>query len=257
MYTAYKIPSSSSVEQALQRAPRSPRFVDMVTGEPGIFDTRAAVVWDEQHLYVRFEIEEPFVEAKQTVRDSLVFLENDIELFIDGGDCYYELEVNALNTVYEVFFIWKDCYADFPNGEFDVHRRKAFTFAGDYDRAGATFWRGTHPRGARWAFLDFDLPGLQTSVKIDGYLNDRTRVSRGWQADLVLPWAGMKYLANGRSLPPRNADEWRFFFGRFEKLVVNDREVQPHPAWCWTAHGVYDTHMPERWTPVRFDTMAA
>jgi hypothetical protein len=24
-----------------------------------------------------------------TERDSLIFLDNDLELFIDGGDCYY------------------------------------------------------------------------------------------------------------------------------------------------------------------------
>jgi hypothetical protein len=42
------------------------------------------------------------------------------------------------------------------------------------------------------------------------------------------------------------------FFGRFEKLAPGGVEVQPHPAWCWNRHGVYDTHLPERWTYVHF-----
>jgi hypothetical protein len=42
------------------------------------------------------------------------------------------------------------------------------------------------------------------------------------------------------------------FFGRFEKLTAGGVEVQPHPAWCWNRHGVYDTHLPERWTYVHF-----
>ena len=62
----------------------------------------------------------------------------------------------------------------------------------------------------------------------------------------------MKHLANGRALPPKEGDEWACLFGRFEKLMLNGREVQPHPAWCWTPHGVYDTHRPEQWTTVVF-----
>jgi hypothetical protein len=239
------------------RFPRSPRFADMVSGEPGFFDTRAAACWDRENLYVHFWIEEPFIEAHLTERDSLIFLESDVELFIDGGDCYYEFEVNALNTIYEVFFIWQDAYHRYPAAEFDVLKRKALSFAGDYDRSGPTFWRGTHPRGARWAFLDWDFPGLKSSVAIDGHLNDRTKISRGWEVDVTLPWSGMTHLANGRSLPPRDGDLWRIFFGRFEKLMSGGQEIQPHPSWCWTPHGIYDTHLAEKWTPVVFSTQPA
>ncbi len=225
----------------------------MVSGEPCFFDTSAAALWDDHALHIKFWNEEPFVEAHLTERDSLVFLENDVEVFIDGGDCYYEFEVNARNTVYEVFFIWQDAFEKYAaEPEFDVLKRKGLTFGGDYDRAGETFWRGTHPRGLRWAFLDWDFPGMTSSVEVDGYLNDRTRVSRGWTATVSLPWAGMKHLANGRSLPPKEGDEWRIFFGRFEKLMTAGVEMSPHPAWCWTKHGVYDTHRPECWTRVVF-----
>jgi hypothetical protein len=248
-YTCYRTRTAPDWDAA----PRSPRFVDMVSGEPGFFDTRAAALWDDHALHIRFWIEEPFIEAHLTERDSLIFNESDVEVFLDGGDCYYEFEVNARNTVYEVFFIWQDAFERFQQEpEFDVLKRNAVTFGGDYDRAPATFWRGAHPRGLRWAFLDWDFPGLTSSTAIDGYLNDRTRISRGWQATVSLPWAGMKHLANGRALPPRDGDEWRIFFGRFEKLMSAGREVQPHPAWCWTQHGIYDTHRPECWTRVRF-----
>jgi hypothetical protein len=42
------------------------------------------------------------------------------------------------------------------------------------------------------------------------------------------------------------------FFGRFEKLEAAGAEIQPHPAWVWSPHGVYDTHLPERWPAVQF-----
>jgi len=38
------------------QAQRSARFADMVTGEPGLLDTRAAALWDNQNLYVHFWI---------------------------------------------------------------------------------------------------------------------------------------------------------------------------------------------------------
>lgn len=240
---------------AWKKAIRSPRFVDMVTGEPGYFDTRAAALWSDEALHIAFWIEEPFVEAALTERDSLVFNENDVEIFIDGGDCYYEFEINARGTVYEVFFIWKDAYR--RGGRFDVPEFdliSALTFGGDYDRTGATFWRGTHPRGPRWAFRNWDFPEMRSAVRVDGKINDRSVADKGWVAEIALPWAGMQWLANGRSLPPKDEDVWRIFFGRFEKLTPSGVEVQPHPAWCWNRHGVYDTHLPERWTYVHFSS---
>ena len=106
-----------------------------------------------------------------TERDGIVFAENDVEILIDGGDCYYEFELNAANTVYEVFFVWQDAYrrgGRFDVPEFDLLERKALSFGGDYDRQAASFWRGTHPRGPRWAFREWDLPGLRTAVHVDG-----------------------------------------------------------------------------------------
>ncbi|MEO6000650.1 MAG: carbohydrate-binding family 9-like protein [Chitinophagaceae bacterium] len=252
-YTCHKISTTIPVDGNLTKpewlnALKSNRFVDMVSGEPGLYDTRSAALWNDENLYFAFWAEEPFVTASQTERDSIVFLDNDLEIFIDGGDCYYELEVNAFNTVYESLFIWKDAYkkgGQFDVSDFDVHKHKAFTFAGDYDRTGNTFWWGKHPRGVRWAFLDYDMPGLKTAVNIEGTINDLTKVDKGWTLEIAIPWKSMHCLANGRSLPPEDGDAWRIFFGRFQKIMSSGMEVQPHPAWVMSKHGVYDTHIPE------------
>jgi hypothetical protein len=238
-----------------KNAVKSPRFVDMVNGEPALYDTRTSVLWDDQNLYIAFWAEEPFVIATQKERDSIIFLENDLEVFIDGGDCYYELEMSALNTVYEVFFIWKDAWkkgGKFDVPEFDVHKEKAMTFGGDYDRTGKDFWWGRHPRKLRWAFLDYDMPGLKTGVHVDGKINDPSHVDKGWTLEIAIPWKSMKWLANGRSLPPKEGDTWRIFFGRFQKMTPSGKEVEPHPAWAFNKHGLYDTHIPECFTYVHF-----
>ncbi len=238
-------------EPVWQRVPKSPRFVDMISGKPAFLNTRAAAVWDDQNLYVAFWVDEPFVSANVTKRDATVFRENDVEVFIDGIDSYYEFEANALNTIYEVFFIWKDAYASkFNIPEFDVLSADAFTFGGNHDRGVETFWRGTHPRGTRWAFPTWDFPGLQTAINIDGTLNLDTDIDRGWTMEIAFPWAGMKHLAGGRSLPPNQGDEWRIFFGRFEKLPVGNGVVSA--AWSWGRIGDRDNHIPERFTRVDF-----
>lgn len=257
-YTCYRIDSPIAIDGSLEKpawqmAPKSPRFVDMATGEPAILGTHAAALWDDENLYAAFWVEEPYPTAYLTERDSIIFTENDVEVFIDGGDCYYEFEINARNTVYEVFFIWRDAYARgsrFDVPEFDVFNPRALTFGGDYDRKPESFWFGTHPRGLRWAFLDWDMPGLRSAVQVQGALNDPSRPSKGWTVEIAFPWKGMRHLANGRSLPPSEGDVWSIFFGRFQQIAVGAGKA--NPAWCWTPHGVYDTHMPEKFTKIRF-----
>ncbi|MFM9910545.1 MAG: carbohydrate-binding family 9-like protein [Chitinophagaceae bacterium] len=259
-YKAKKITTSIVIDgnikkEVWQNAQWSHRFVDMVTADLGMYNTQTAILWNDTHLYIAFIAEEPFVEATQTERDSIVFLENDLEVFIDGGDCYYELEVNSANTVYEVFFIWKDAFtkgSKFDIPQFDVHHINAYTFGGDYDRTGATFWKGNHPRGIRWAFTNYDLPGLQTSVQIEGTLNDNSDIDKGWSLEIAIPWSSLGLLANGRSVPPANGDTWTMFLGRFQKLMTGGKEVQPHPATALNSHGIYDTHLPDKWSKIEF-----
>ena len=260
MYTCYRTPTALTIdgrldEPAWQAAPRSPRFVDVVSGAPGLYDSRAAALWDDDYLYIGFWIEEPWVKAAISERDALIFLENDVEVFIDGGDTYYEFEINALGTIYEVFFIWQDAYkrgGHFDTAEFDLLDQQAISFGGNHDRIGSYFWRGSHPRGLRWAFRNWDLPGLRSAVQIDGTLNDQTTPSKGWTVELAFPWVGMAALANGRSLPPQPGDEWRIFFGRYQQVELSG-SVQT-VGWAWQPIGSNDNHVPEKFTPVRFSS---
>ena len=261
-YTCLRAPTPIRIDGDLnkpiwQQAPKSKRFVDMVSGNPAPWDTRCAALWDDTNLYIAFWVEEPFLEASLTERDSTIFQENDIEVFIDGGDCYYEFEINALGTLYEVFFIWRDAYtrgSRFDVPEFDLMTRQAFSFGGDYDRTPASFWWGTHPRGPRWAFLDWDFPGLQSAVRVDGTLNDNRDIDKGWTVELAFPWSGMGWLRQGNTQPPQDGDFLRMLFARFQKMQAGGQEVQPHPAWVLNKHGIYDTHQPDCFSYVHFSS---
>ena len=240
-------------EQTWQKAHKSPRFVDMVTGEPGFWDTRMASVWDEYCLYIAFWIEEPNIRAEFTERDSPVYMENDVEVFIDGEDCYYEFQINARGTIYEVFYIWQDAYKTnrkFHIPEFDLVQRNVDIIGGFQDETRY----GRHPRGKRWAFMDWDFPGLKSAVQVEGTLNDSSDVDKGWTVELAFPWDGMKLLAGDRSIPPKNGDIWRLDFSRFELLHCNGIQFAHHPGWSFNKHGVYDSHIPECFTYVHFSS---
>jgi hypothetical protein len=198
-YTAYHVAQPIRIdgrldEPAWQRAPRSPRFRDILTGRPVIHDTRASVLWDDENLYIAYRVEEPLVHAKLTTNNSPIYTDNDVEFFVAGRDAYYEFEINAFNTTYEAFFIWADAYqaggfAQAP--EFERSRLRPFNGV-DYK---------THPRGGRLGNFDWHFPGKQTAVFIDGTINDDTDRDRGWTVELALPWKGMAWLAKaeGRS----------------------------------------------------------
>ncbi|HEY2943894.1 MAG TPA: hypothetical protein VGN09_15790, partial [Vicinamibacteria bacterium] len=58
-YTARRITEPIVLDGRLEEADwkaaeKSPRFADLVRGQPGIHDTRAAVLWDEDNLYVGY-----------------------------------------------------------------------------------------------------------------------------------------------------------------------------------------------------------
>jgi hypothetical protein len=257
MYECYQTPNKLIIDGDLtkpewQKALKSQRFVDVIGGNPGIYDTRSALLWDKDYLYVAFWCEEPYPQASIDQRDDLIWFENDIEVFIDGGDTYYELQVNALNTIYEVFYIWKDAYLNDIKyrQEFDILQHQGQSFGGNHDRSGRYFWVGSHPRGNRWAFRSWDLPGLKTAVKINGKLNDPTYISQGWTVEIAFPWSGLTWLANGRALPPMHNDVWRLFLGRYQKMLLNGQEV--HVGWAWDMIGTDDNHYPEKFTPICF-----
>lgn len=237
-------------EPSWQRAPKSSSFVDIVTGAPAWFDTRVALLWDDESLYFGFWAEETDVWGTLTERDSKIYEENDLEIFIAGRDAYYEFEINALNTVYEVFWIWKDILHPgstyYGRPEFDPATRRTITLDGVGGHV--------HPRGERWGFLDWDMPGLRTAIHVDGALNSRTKTDRGWTAEVAIPWRSLDLLAEGRSLPPLNGDVWRIDCSRFEKLGRNGELLDDCAGWTWNRHGHYDSHIPEAFPYVTFST---
>jgi hypothetical protein len=187
------------------------------------FRTRAKMLWDDKFFYVAAEMEEPHVWGTLTKHDSVIFHDNDFEVFIDpNGDTleYYEFEINALNTGWDLFL-------DKP-----------------------------YRQGGR-ARNDWEIPGLRTAVHIQGTLNDASDRDRGWTVEIAFPWKALGEFAH-KSAPPKPGEEWRINFSRVEwQHEVVDGKYQKIPKtkednWVWSPQGLINMHVPEKWGRVRF-----
>ena len=249
-YTARRTAAPIKVDGRLdesewQSVEWSPRFTDIITGGPVIHDTRAAVVWDDDYLYVAFRVEEPLVHATFTNHNDPIWQDNDVEVFIAGPDAYYECEINAFNTTYEVYFAWTNTL---KNSGLQEHPEFKDVKLTPFNGVGFK----NHPRGQRVGNFQAALPGLLKAVQIDGTINKDSDRDRGWTVELAFPWKSLKWLAtDGRSLPPKNGDEWQMDFSRFNTY----KEAPPAKdsgGWFWTRHGAWDSHIPECFARVTF-----
>ena len=210
-------------------APWTEAFVDIEGNRksPPRFRTRAKMLWDDTSFYVAAELEEPHVWGTLKEHDSVIFHDNDFEVFIDpDGDNheYYEIEINALNT------------------EWDLFLKKPYRDGGP-------------------ALNAWEIPGLRTATYVDGSLNDASDVDRSWTVELAIPWSVLAEYAH-RPAPPRNGDQWRLNFSRVEWEARGDgRSYTKVPGkkednWVWSPQGVIDMHRPERWGFAQFSTDA-
>lgn len=111
-----------------------------------IYRTRVKMLWDSTYLYVGAELQEPNLWATLRERDTVIFRDNDFEVFIDPNGStqpYYETEINALGTVWDLLL--REPYRD-------------------VDKAAVNAW---------------DIKGLKVGVSMQGTLNNASDVHSG------------------------------------------------------------------------------
>ena len=230
-------------EEIWSQVPRTPRFRALGDGRPALFDTQAAMAWNEAFLYLAFWLEERDVWSTGEERRGLIWQENTVEVDIAGQGAYYHLAVNPRGQTSELFFIWKDAYqrgGRYEVPEFDLAECRPMVFGGD---AGLH-----HPRGMRWCFFDWQFPGLQVGVRVDGTLDQRCDVDRGWTVELAFPWTGLAPLADG-PLPPAEGQVWSIALARCQ--VIDQRASRFAAQWTPYPLPGEGLHMPERYPAVR------
>lgn len=234
-YVAYKTISEITIdgqanETDWEQANWSEYFKD-IEGEgkaKPLYETRIKMLWDENNLYIFAELEEPHIWAYYDKNDMIVFHENDFEVFIDPDrdtHNYYEFEVNAQNTLFDLFM------------------NKPY-------------------RNRGYANIPWNALGFQSAVYINGTLNNPTDKDENWTIEMKIPFSSLSI--DGSYLQAQASDVWKINFSRvqWQTEVKNGKYVKvinpetnkhfPEDNWVWSPQGVINMHYPERWSMVQF-----
>jgi hypothetical protein len=196
--------------------------------------TRVKMLWDDNFLYLAAELEESDLTATLRERDSVIFKDNDFEVFIDpvgDGRSYVELELNAFNTVWDLFL------------------------SRPYREHGH-------------ALHDWDIRGLKTAVALHGTLNKSGDKDKGWTVEVAIPWASLTGVSENprKGAAPTPGSEMRINFSRVEwnfdadasspsgyakRRDASGKEL-PEMNWTWAPQHRVDMHAPEHWGVLRF-----
>jgi len=195
---------------------------------------RTRMVWDDAYLYSLADMDEEHLWATQSERDSIIYRDPDFEVFIDpdgDGLNYIELEINALNTVWDLFITR-------PYRFNDPH-----------------------------ILHDWNIRGLKHAVNLRGTLNNPADTDEGWSVELAIPWSSITSHANQprRSQAPAPGSSMRFNFSRVNWQVrpspgsPSGYEKLPAPEsnHVWAPTGQVNIHLPERWGQVVFSERPA
>lgn len=217
-------------EASWKKASWSETYIDIEGKKKPKYDTRMKMTWDEQNLYVFAVLTEPHVWADLKQRDTIIFYNNDFEIFIDpDGDThnYYEFEMNALNTIWDLFLS-------------KPYRNQGKILGG------------------------WDFKGLRSAVHIEGTLNDASDIDESWSVEIAIPWS-FATEPGGTTRVPKN-EYWRMNFSRvnwqydvmdgkyYRKKDAGTQKFLHENNWVWSPQGVINMHEPEHWGYVYFST---
>ena len=159
-------------DEAWRAATPTDPFVDTLTGAAATPASRARMTWDDDALYVAFEVDDTFLRSTFTRNDDRLWEQDVVELMIDpdgDGAHYVELQVSPTNHVFDSWF--------------------------DARRVPAPFGH------IAWS------SGLRSAVSLEGTVNDDDD-DAGWHAEMAIPWTAFATVGPGTARPSPGAS-WR------------------------------------------------
>ncbi len=142
-------------------------------------ETHAKMLWDKDYLYIGATLQETDIKALLTKRDTVIYYDNDFEVFINpagDGHNYFEFETNARGVL------------------FDLTLDKPY-------RSGGNF------------FVPWNCTGVKLAVHCDGTLNNSKDKDRSWSVEMAIP---AKSLTWNFTNPLAAGKFWRLSFSRVE-----------------------------------------
>jgi len=211
----------------------------------------ARLLWDNQYLYVGYNISDTNVVAfygdrkhgvypkdePYTGEPEIMYRDTFVKLFVDpdgDGLNYVEIHVNPINNK-------SDLILKYPYSKEGC------------DEIGITFEGGElpHYNPADWFW---DCEGFQSAVQIQGTLNHSEDCDQGWTIEMAVPWTALKPFCKG-DCPPKTGQKLRLHAGVVYKPEFNPekRRKSRHVYWTWPVLGVINCHLPARWGWLVFD----
>ncbi|MFT5858215.1 MAG: hypothetical protein ACI865_000299 [Flavobacteriaceae bacterium] len=222
------IPIDGIAEEVWEKSEFTQEFVDIEGQKAVAYSTKIKMLWDVNYLYVYAELEDPHIWGDITKRDAIIYYNNDFEVFVDPsgkGEVYGEIEMNALNTVWDLLL------------------NKPY-------------------RSGGFANFHWDLDSLITAVHVDGSLNNPSDVDKRWTLEMAIPMKALIELKNDHRMPIKEGDQWRMNFSRvqwehdlvdgsYTRKKINGA-FQPEQNWVWSEQTAINMHLPEMWGTVQF-----
>lgn len=183
-------------EGAWKKAASTQDFVDISGFDKPTPAQRTSVkmLWDDENLYIGATIEEKNIIANLTQRDTIIYHDNDFEVFLDpdgDGLNYFEIENNARGVV------------------FDLTLDKAY-------RSGGSF------------FIPWNCEGLQLKVSYDGTLNKQKDTDKAWYVEMAIPFKALERDFKN----PRDMKVWRINYSRVE--WISGQKAEENWVWSPT-----------------------
>ncbi|KAI8468084.1 MAG: hypothetical protein J3K34DRAFT_20730 [Monoraphidium minutum] len=252
-YVALRAPAPLTINGDLQKpawaaVPWSDEFLDIVgvTGPKPWAPARVKMLWDDDALYVAASLQDGALFANNTLHDSIIYHDNNFEIFIDpDGDnyLYYEIEINGLGAVWDLLLA-----RPYRNGGPPIDSWETLPPAAKTMQTGPTGWAP-----------------MRHAVRVDGRINSKEG-TRSWQVEAALPWSLLRQAAGGRRVPPQAGDAWRINFSRVMwtvqwddklKKYVKDPPDQEPFNFVWSPQYQVAMHQPETWGYVQFEDQGA
>ena len=86
---------------------RTGPFVNTIAGGSAQFTASARALWDAEHLYIGFEVEDDFIRSTYEHHDDTLWKQDCVEVFVDpdgDGKNYFEMQVSPTGVTFDTFY---------------------------------------------------------------------------------------------------------------------------------------------------------
>jgi hypothetical protein len=190
------------------------KLVDNNTGGPAEQITEVRLLYSSSSLYISFYCEDDFIWGTYDERDSPIYNEECVEVFINPASCehqYYEVNVSPKNTVFDACIL---------TNRITQRENEGFTGLTEFN------------------------PDIKTKVHIEGAFGTPGK-GRFWSVELAIPFKELFGAPNPIPLP---GDKWRMNLFRIDSPKQGNVRY-----YSWSPTGKINFHLPWKFGILQFN----